>query len=239
MNAMASKRTKKVERRPEKNRTVTRTRKAGRARSSGRETRESNRAAHEEPPVEHASAVADNRPAFYDPADIEDALEFHALARAMGAMTRGTWESHERTVEERLQDFVFAYPPTQPTVHQAGRLRKQTNGSYAPGDADARLSRFLEYTWEPGTLHELLSRFGLRMKTRPEFRRSSVALDPLRDVAKRRNVRLRVLHGGVDIEPANMDAAKADYLDRQEKQQAAKDVRAARERMRRELEDNS
>jgi F420-dependent methylenetetrahydromethanopterin dehydrogenase len=77
----------------------------------------------------------------------------------------------------------------------------------------------------------------LRLKRRPPREAFVAKFEPLRDIAKRRNVRLRVLHGGVDIEPSNMDAAKAEYLDRQEKQQAARDVRAARERMKRELGD--
>jgi F420-dependent methylenetetrahydromethanopterin dehydrogenase len=57
----------------------------------------------------------------------------------------------------------------------------------------------------------------------------------MRDTTKRRNIRLRVLHGGVDIEPENMDAAKAEYLDRQESKQAAQDVRDALKRMHQEL----
>jgi hypothetical protein len=44
-----------------------------------------------------------------------------------------------------------------------------------------------------------------------------------------------VLHGGVDIEPADMDAAKADFLDKQEAARAAQDVRAALKRMNEEL----
>jgi F420-dependent methylenetetrahydromethanopterin dehydrogenase len=77
------------------------------------------------------------------------------------------------------------------------------------------------------------------MKTRPPVHKHVVRLDTLRDVAKRRNVRLRVLHGSVDVEPSNMDAAKAEYLDRQEKKQAAIDVRAARARMQEELAESS
>jgi len=40
----------------------------------------------------------------------------------------------------------------------------------------------------------------------------------------------------VDIEPSNMDAAKAEFLDRQEKKQAAADVRLALRRMKEELD---
>ena len=59
-----------------------------------------------------------------------------------------------------------------------------------------------------------------------------------RETAKRRNRRLRVLHGGVDIEAADMDAAKADFLDRQEAARAAQDVRDAVKRMNDELRDD-
>ena len=57
----------------------------------------------------------------------------------------------------------------------------------------------------------------------------------MRDTTRRRNIRLRLLHGGVDIEPENMDAAKAEYLDRQEQKQAAKDIKDAVKKMRDEL----
>jgi hypothetical protein len=57
----------------------------------------------------------------------------------------------------------------------------------------------------------------------------------MRDTTRRRNIRLRLLHGGVDIEPENMDAAKAEYLDREETRRAAQEVREAVKRMKDEL----
>ncbi len=150
-------------------------------------------------------------------------------------MTWGTWDTDPRPFEERVRDFLFAYPPRAPTKSMSGRLIRQRDGTFAPGTAEARRERFVAWTWDHGTLHEVLSRFGLRMRDRPPYEAYVARLASLRDVAKRRNVKLRVLHGGVDVEPSNMDAAKADYLDRQEKKEAARDVRAARARMKAEL----
>ena len=109
-----------------------------------------------------------------------------------------------RSTNERLQDFLLAYPPSDPALRLGGRLRKQADGSFAPGDSQGRRERFLAASWALGSIHELLSRFGLRMKIRPPTENRSVHLDPLKEVAKRRNVHLRVLHGGVDVEPSNM-----------------------------------
>jgi hypothetical protein len=167
----------------------------------------------------------------FDPADIIDAPEFHEEARAMGILTTGTWDEDRRSFEDRLADFLFAHPPSDPARNVGGRLQRQDDRSFAPGNEHTRLDRFLSETWSLGSIHEVLSRFGLKMKNAPPYEGHLVRLDPLRDVAKRRNVRLRVLHGGVDVEPADMDAAKAEFLDRQEKEQAARDIRLARQRM--------
>jgi hypothetical protein len=170
-------------------------------------------------------------PALYDQSQIVDAPEFHGLARAMGTLTAGTWNDTPRSFEDRRADFLFAYPPSGPVKNISGRLQRQQDRTFAPSKEQMRLERFLSYSWAHGSLYELLSRFGLTMRNAPPHQEHALTLDPLREVAKRRNIRLRVLHGGVDVEPANMDAAKAEYLDRQEKQQAARDIREARARM--------
>ncbi len=189
-----------------------------------------------DPAVGQNGEVAEEvSPPLYDVGDIVDAPEFNGLARAMGVMTWETWDDEPRPFEERLRDFLFAYPPSDPVRYVGGRLQRQGDGTFAPGDRDVRLARFFSGSWDHGSIHELLSRFGLKIRNGPSRQEYLLRLDGLKDVAKRRNVRLRVLHGGVDVEPMNMDAAKAEYLDRQEKQQAARDVRAARARMEKEL----
>jgi len=85
-------------------------------------------------------------------------------------------------------------------------------------------------------LPELLARYGLKLAGAPAVLRPIFEPAPFRETAQRRNVKLRVLHGSVDIEPSNMDAAKAEFLDRQEKKQAAADVRLALRRMKEELD---
>jgi hypothetical protein len=174
----------------------------------------------------------------YDPAILMDAPEHHAYSRAMGILTWGVWDHAVRPAEERIQEFQVAFPPTDPVVRLGGgELRRQSDGTYAPVARALRLERFLQRDWRAGSLDELLARYGLRAADAPTFHERPFVPAPMRQTAQRRNMKLRVLHGGVDIEPKNMDAAKADYLDRQEKRQAAVDVRQALKQMRQDLAD--
>jgi hypothetical protein len=59
---------------------------------------------------------------------------------------------------------------------------------------------------------------------------------PLREIARQRNLKLRGLHGAVDIEASNMDEAKATLLVRQAKVRAAQEVRDALRTMDEELD---
>ena len=176
----------------------------------------------------------------YNPGNVEDAPEHHEYSRAMGVLTWGTWDHGVRPVEQRIKDFLAAYPPAEPVRHSAGgSLQRQTDGTYAPGSLETRTQRFLSKDWRAASLHELLSRYGLRLAGGPVRQERPFTPGAFRDTARKRNLRLRVLHGGVDIEPADMDAAKAEFLDLQEKKKAAEEVRQALKRMQSELDDDS
>ena len=172
----------------------------------------------------------------YNPDELRDAPEFHAFARALGILTWGTWDHGERPFEQRVRDFVLAFPPEDPTRFSPnGCLTRHDDGSYAPSSSAERLKRFTATDWRPGSLAELLSRYGLKLANGPSYQERLFEPGAFRETARKRNRRLRVLHGGVDIEPADMDAAKADFLDKQEAARAAQDVRAALKRMNEEL----
>lgn len=173
---------------------------------------------------------------YYDSEDLRDAPEHHEHARAMGTLTWGTWDHSVRPFEQRRQDFTAAFPPTDPVrFSPGGSLVRQQDGTFAPGSPASRLQRFLANDWLPGSIHELLSRYGLRLASGPDYRERSFVAGAFRETARKRNHRLRVLHGGVDIEAMDMDAAKAEFLDLQEKKKAAEQVREAVRQMNAEL----
>jgi hypothetical protein len=174
--------------------------------------------------------------AYYESGDLRDAPEYYEHARAMGTLTWGTWDHSIRPFEQRRQDFVAAFPPADPVrFSPGGSLIRQQDGTFAPGSAASRLQRFLADDWLPGSIHELLSRYGLKLSGGPAYRERSFLAGAFRDSARKRNHRLRVLHGGVDVEAADMDAAKAEFLDLQEKKKAAEQVREAVRQMNAEL----
>lgn len=173
----------------------------------------------------------------YDRAALVDAPEHHEYSRAMGILTWSTWDHDVRPVEHRINDFVRTFPPADPIKHvPEGSLVRQADRTFAPGTRASRLERFMAQDWRPGSFYELLARYGLKVTGAPSAQARSFEPDSMRDTTRRRNIRLRVLHGGVDIEAENMDAAKAAYLDRQESKQAAQDVREALKRMHQELD---
>jgi hypothetical protein len=176
----------------------------------------------------------------YDQSAIVDAPEHHEYSRAMGILTWSTWDHGVRPFAQRVAEFVSTYPPTNPVkcVPGGSLLPTDKGSSFAPpGTTQSRLDRFLATDWRPGSIYELLSRYGLKIAAATAVQSRPFEPGTIRDTTRKRNIRLRVLHGGVDIEPENMDAAKAEYLDRQESKRAAQDVRDALKRMKDELVD--
>lgn len=170
----------------------------------------------------------------YDGESIVDAPEHHEYARAFGTLTWATWDDDVRPVAVRVEDFVAAYPPDAPVRFMGGSRVREGKGAYLPGTEGSCLERFLADDGRGGSLHEMLARYGLRLRRAPPLRERAFVPSPLRETARRRNHKLRVLHGAVDVEAANMDERKAAYLDSQEKQQAAQQVRHALREMRNE-----
>jgi hypothetical protein len=172
--------------------------------------------------------------ASYDQGRIVDAPEHYEFSRGMGLLTWGTWDHDVRPFEERVRDFVFAYPPGEPARNSGLSLVARPDGSYGPGTIGDRVARFDAHV-DPrtGSLPELLARYGLKLRDGPQYSARPTSLDPFVDVARRRNKKLRVVYGSVDQEPSDMDAAKADFL---EKRQAAQEIRDARKQMQADLQ---
>jgi hypothetical protein len=174
----------------------------------------------------------------YSPGDIVDAPEHHEYARAMGLLTLGTWDVEARPFEERLKDFVQAYPAEAPARFQGAMLAKMSDGEYGPGAEDHRLARVCANGNSFGTLPEVLARFGMKQHAAQQYVPREVEVSPFREITRLRNQRLRMLHGRADIEADNMDEAKAGEIERLEKKHAAEQIREARERMRQDADQN-
>ena len=163
-----------------------------------------------------------------------------SMPRRLVVLTFGPWDHHVRSFEDRTCEFVRSFPPENPVRNSPeGGIVHRKGGSLAPGSRSSRLERFDADDWRPGSFYELLARYGLKVKNQPPPPTHAFEPESSKDAAKRRNIRLRLLHGGVDVEPSNMDSAKAAYLDKQESKKAASEVRAAVKKMQVELrEDN-
>jgi hypothetical protein len=169
------------------------------------------------------------------PDEIVDAPEYHEYARAMGLLTWGTWDAEPRPWEERLKDFLQAYPADALARFLGPMLAKTDDGEYGPAPHDARFKRIGALDNSFGTLSEALARYGLKRHFAPPYVACETQVAPFREVARARNQRLRVLHGRVDIEAENMDEAKVAELERLERKQAAEQVRTARQEMQRQV----
>jgi len=172
----------------------------------------------------------------YQVDNIVDAPEHYSYARAMGLLTWGTWDAEVRPYEERLRDFVGAYPPGDPMCFLGSMLARAPEGEYGPASPRSRMERFDSGKGSFGSLPEILARYGLKLRGGAAYTPRPVDVANFREVARLRNARLRRLHGGVDVEAENMDEAKAVELERLEKKQAAEEIRRATDKMRRELE---
>jgi hypothetical protein len=149
----------------------------------------------------------------------------------MGLLTWGTWDVEPRPFEERLKDFLQAYPTDAPARFQGPMLGKTAEGEYGPAPERARLERLEALDNSFGTLGEALARYGLKRRSAGIYSPCEIEVAPFREVTRTRNQRLRVLHGRVDIEAENMDDAKVAEIERLERKQAAEQIREARERM--------
>lgn len=183
-------------------------------------------------PGRQAATLAAPREALYSPCEIVDAPEHHAYAWAMGLLTWGTWDAEPRPFEERLRDFLQAYPVEAPARFQGTMLTTTSTGEYGVAAGRERLVRIQGIDSSFGTLAEALARFGLKRRAGSQYVPREIEVAPFREIARIRNHRLRVLHGSVDIEAGDMDEAKAAEIERFEKKRAAEQIRAARERMR-------
>lgn len=175
----------------------------------------------------------------YHPGDIVDAPEHYEYARAMGLLTWSTWDAEVRSFGERLRDFLQACPPETPVRFQGSLLVKSQDGEYDPAPEGQRLERLEAVDHSFGSLTETLARYGLKRRGGPEYLPRDIEVGSFREVTRVRNQRLRAIHGRVDIEAENMDEAKVAELERLEKKRAADQIREARERMRREVNDET
>ncbi len=184
------------------------------------------------------AAQVDTEAAFRVDAIVE-APEHYEYARGMGLLTWGTWDTEVRPFEDRLRDFLQAYPAAEPARFQGAMLARNARGEYGPADGGARMARLVTGNNSFGALAEVLARYGLKLRGAPDYAPRPVEVLAFRDMARLRNQRLRQLYGTVDIEPENMDEAKAAEIERLEKKHAAEEIRAARERMRADIADGN
>jgi hypothetical protein len=172
----------------------------------------------------------------YDADLLEDAPEHHSYSRALGILTWDIWDHGVRPFEERKRDFLAAFPPYDPTRFQLNGQERLEEKQWKPRDRSRERSRFLAATGKPGSIDEVLARYGLRRRDGVPFTAALPVTRELLQATRERNHALRVLHGSVDVEPADMDAAKVEAIERREKRRAAEQVRQARARLRAELE---
>src|SRR5438445_10383518 len=110
----------------------------------------------------------DTEPAFRADS-IVDAPEYYEYARGMGLLTWGTWDTDVRPLEERLKDFLQAYPAATPVRFQGSMLARNARGEYGPAEDGARMARFRAVDNSFGALVETLARYGLKLPGAPAY----------------------------------------------------------------------
>lgn len=181
---------------------------------------------------------AGGRKRIYRPEELVDAPEYHAYSRAFGILEAGLWEHRVRSVGERIREFVHAFPPNEPGRNTEGSFSLRDLGALRASGSKAWLGRFAaeDGQWRSGSVCELLARYGLKMKGTSTAPGDAFEPVDLRTASRRRNQKLRVLHGTADLEAGDMDAAKIEFMERQERVRAAREARAAVTQMQRELD---
>src|SRR3972149_5377473 len=125
--------------------------------------RSSGRSARGVPPARPSPREA------YSAGDIVDAPEHHEYARAMGLLTWATWDEGRKPFEERLKDFLQAYPSDAPTRFQGPMLAKAPEGEYGPAPDGGRLARVLTDDNSFGALTEVFARHGLKLRSGSDY----------------------------------------------------------------------
>jgi hypothetical protein len=176
-------------------------------------------------------------PGLYDPDDIVDAPEHHALSKALGILSWDIWDHAVRPVSERRRDFVTAFPPREPMAFSLGGMERRAEHEWSPRARDREVERFLSRDGRANGIDNLLARYGLKLRDAPLLQLRSTPIRDFREAARERNRGLRNLHGSVDIEPKDMDSAKSAFVEQQERKRAAQEIRAARKLLKEDLED--
>src|SRR5262245_26745119 len=109
--------------------------------------------------------------------DIVDAEEHHEYARAMGLLTWNTWDIDERSFDDRLKDFIEAYPPASPAQFQ-GSMLARNDRDYGPAPKDLRLDRLVSDGSSFGALPEVLARYGLKLRNGPHYMLREIEVTP-------------------------------------------------------------
>jgi hypothetical protein len=148
----------------------------------------------------------DAGPLLYNRADLVDDVEASGrLSSALGILSWSTWDMAPRPLEERVKDFVMAYPPSRPLRYSLGGMKRASHREWVERDGGAELNAFVPEAGCPGTIDRLLSRYGLKRKgiVAPDVPKATAKPQAL--ATRERNNVLRMLSGEVDAEAAESE----------------------------------